>query len=916
MSDIPTLWQNLLDQIRPHLSGKDARGKKGSLRWLEAAVAERGGRAGTVRNILYKDLGSPEEKIRLFEVIRELYTVCGQPEPLTPPELTQESARRSLGRDKRQIFRKFIRGLETNLQPQIIVAGEESSGKTVLLEAVERSWPSYVKLDLSGDLSQTLFLLFESLQIEADYTSFVGTQKTSDIQLGQLQSSLLTTLCDALNRQTAALLLRADHFATIGALPLRGPSGNTQNLSEWLSPLLESLTIPYLAALTDPPINLEWSELSPPSRAEARRYTRERLPDTSPEKIEDLVSRAGKDFSELSRLVLLESALIQQSPGVLWQDERLRPMLSALSVLSLEGDPAFPLSLLESVLDKSFEDFTEAESSLITLQPDRRAKPSIPKLLQLAAPREKLRIHQIALEHFQGNTFRQIVHARGGRDFERLIELFSADHRHLSLAPDIWLESDNWPVQYRESLAKTIVRHRSFLGQFTHPENISALELLQSSKEKENHLWARVKQAEASIALGDYENASQKIPQTEELYGEFEAEGRLVWAALERWKGNYEAAERHVIKAQSPFMLPTMSDRVRLWEGLVAKDAGRFTEALDAFEKVQHDALLIGRANYQSGDLLLRLGQTPEAEIQIQKALKSLESFDSPEEELARAKARYGTVLRRMGKFELAESYLVGAITTAPDLFTKARASSEASLLELSRGRPLEALELLLFAEKVFRESSDRKEEALYRHLRTLHRIAVAYWVRSTGLPFLQPYFGGSNAPHALELLSSLFAKLEKEQYPGDRYLSLQTDVALKLALLLEPSEAQAMLEKFLTHKDLYYRALSRLGYAETLTRQYKWAEALVQVLQVESVPDFGVQTWKIGLEALALLELGQEEAAWNKLEATQTLPTPFRMQLGRVLGRIWPTDRLEGRLGERGPFKVDDALAFHLGRL
>ncbi len=29
-------------------------------------MAERGGRAGTVRNILYKDLGSPEEKERLY----------------------------------------------------------------------------------------------------------------------------------------------------------------------------------------------------------------------------------------------------------------------------------------------------------------------------------------------------------------------------------------------------------------------------------------------------------------------------------------------------------------------------------------------------------------------------------------------------------------------------------------------------------------------------------------------------------------------------------------------------------------------------------------------------------------------------------------------------------------------------------
>jgi hypothetical protein len=55
MTEAPTIWLRYLEDLRPHLRGRDHRGKKGSLRWLEALVAERGGRAGTVRNILYKD---------------------------------------------------------------------------------------------------------------------------------------------------------------------------------------------------------------------------------------------------------------------------------------------------------------------------------------------------------------------------------------------------------------------------------------------------------------------------------------------------------------------------------------------------------------------------------------------------------------------------------------------------------------------------------------------------------------------------------------------------------------------------------------------------------------------------------------------------------------------------------------------
>mgnify|MGYP001770817020 FL=1 len=84
MSKAATHWLLHLETLRPHLAGRDHRGKKGSLRWLEAAIAERGGKAGTVRNILYKDLGSPDEKLRLFEVVAELYQEAGL-EPPPPP---------------------------------------------------------------------------------------------------------------------------------------------------------------------------------------------------------------------------------------------------------------------------------------------------------------------------------------------------------------------------------------------------------------------------------------------------------------------------------------------------------------------------------------------------------------------------------------------------------------------------------------------------------------------------------------------------------------------------------------------------------------------------------------------------------------------------------------------------------------
>ena len=39
MAEAPTIWLRYLEDLRPHLRGRDHRGKKGSLRWLEALGA-------------------------------------------------------------------------------------------------------------------------------------------------------------------------------------------------------------------------------------------------------------------------------------------------------------------------------------------------------------------------------------------------------------------------------------------------------------------------------------------------------------------------------------------------------------------------------------------------------------------------------------------------------------------------------------------------------------------------------------------------------------------------------------------------------------------------------------------------------------------------------------------------------------
>lgn len=68
-----TLWSNLLNLLRPKLAGRrDGRYAIASLRWLEATMLERGANPGSVRNIVYRDVGTPKDKSVLRAVLIEL----------------------------------------------------------------------------------------------------------------------------------------------------------------------------------------------------------------------------------------------------------------------------------------------------------------------------------------------------------------------------------------------------------------------------------------------------------------------------------------------------------------------------------------------------------------------------------------------------------------------------------------------------------------------------------------------------------------------------------------------------------------------------------------------------------------------------------------------------------------------------
>lgn len=841
-----TPWLALLAPLRERLGTRDAWGKKGSLRWLERAVVARGGRGGSVRNILYKDLGSFEEKRRLFDLLRELYAEAGLPTPDEPEALRSAGAKRLLGRDKRLHFARFVREVRAGARPQLVVVGGAATGKSVLLEGVQAALPESLVLNLARDLSPALFVLAETLGVTGSYKRLSAQLSPQQpfAQSAALQEHLRRELAAHLNAAQRPLLLRAEARATLAGVALRGADGAEVTLTTWLEPFLVALKVPYLAALSEPPQHLPYKPLRPPSRREARRFLSERLPGAPSDLLESLLNRAGLNYGELSRLALLErSRAGAGGEGRLQRDPALQPLLQALAALSPEADPAVPVALLETLLGRPLTALTQAEAALIEPLEGAFVKVTLRSLLPQAVPRE---LHRRALAFYRGgpNRFRWLYHAKEAGAYDELVALLNEDPSRLALLPGLWEEAQSWPPEAQIGLAFAVVRYRAVLGDYTHPEAQRALARLSSSHDPQASAWARVKMAEARIDEGRFTEAAALIAALPPLSGEAAAELLLVRAALARWRGAYAEAEAHVQRALKLPIPPLLEDRARLWRGLVAKDAGRFDEAFESLSQVAHNPLLVGRARYQEGDLRTRLGDPVGGVRAISEALQRLGSSVSSEER-ARVLARLGTALRLSGRFTEARAQFSAALAAAPDPFTKARVQSEAAVVESAQARPWEALQLAAAADTFYRgyleAATTRLEEARYRARRTRYRLAVAYFVWATGDPYCPPFRGVQSPLRSTERAEGLLRELLDEVAPlagsADRYASLHLDVARALALVLPAPQALAVLRGLEHAVPDYLKVTLRLALTEALLRGRETAEAASYLARLRTLP-------------------------------------------------------------------------------
>ncbi|KQR40680.1 hypothetical protein [Deinococcus sp. Leaf326] len=823
---MPVNWKAALEQVRaarPPGPGCGAGPQPGSLRWLEAELGRRGGNPAALRNIVYRDTGRPADKAHLADILRELAAGAGLTLDLDVPGVAAPlpDELELLGRAKKRVYKGFLAALRAGRAPRMVVAGRAGAGKTVLLDhlsrALEQSGVLVTRLGLSGEVGDVLAL--------------APVAGRSFAALAERQRAALLAVAPA----RGAWLVRLAGELRFAGDPPRGPGGEVVTPGAWAAALLLAAPpgVAVLLALEDargwPPDLAPVTELRPPTQAEAQAYLMEKLglPRTA---AGALARETGRN---LDRLTLLAGAEAARGPegetgpepagaaGLADPDVcRLAAAFAALDAAWPDqvGGRPHPGAALDAALGGALAQLPlharaharpvpgrpgewQAASSLRALQP---------RLAPAALETARLRLAGSAPE--VPGAYRVGALVAGG-DWAGLRAWLLGTPDDAQFLPPWWpVVRAGSPPHGREALARLVVSHYAGRGEYGHPQARDALFLLLASGEEGVRAWARVKLAESRLDAGDPETAAAQLAGPEvrlalsaqapaDLWTlSAQADALLVQGALARWRGDLAAATCAVHDPRTA----RSGARALLWRGLIAKDAGRWAEALADLRAVpDHSPLLSARARYQEGDLRLRLGQPAAARALLLEVAGRLEQAGAPPEEQARSLARAATALRRLGQPAGAMRLLERALALVPaappgspgsggaDGVVRARLLSEGVPVLLALNRHGDALAQVAGALDLLGASGARRAEAAYRVRRTVYRAALAYLTRGLGRRYQHPLLGaGRDHPdlaHARTLLGGL---LRETGGAGDREQVLTFDLHLALALAEPDPEA------------------------------------------------------------------------------------------------------------------------------
>ena len=904
-------WKSVLADLRRHLPPPaSGRQQRGSLRWLEAEMRGRGANPAALRNIVYRDIGTARDKAALHGILSDLARETGRDLPagdaVAVPAAVPDTLE-LLGRSKKRAYKQFLAGVRAGRAPRLIVTGRAGAGKTVLLDHLDRALRT-------ADVAVTRLLLSgDATNVSTPYTG----RGSSYAEIAQAQVDALRVALPA----AGAVLIRVTDDLQIGGHPPRHVDGTPASPAGWVAATVLTHLRPGVAALIATEsrrglqdVPAEVIDLRPPSSAEARTYLMTTL-GIARHEADTLVRETGRHLDRLTLLVSLRSGDIDA--GNIRSDPDTRRVVEAGAALNAVNlrDPhaAWPAALVTAALGTDPQELPPHARALLRPADDRGFSPTpVLRAAWDAAGRPETdavhaRIVATTEPALAAYRLAALAHLGDWAAVCAAVQAHPDDARHL---PPLWpLIRRAGSLPEREQLARAVVMHHAGRGEYREPALRDALFTLMESPRDPVRAWARVKLAESSLEIGMVDSARRQLEHPDVVGMDArdpwgvaaQADALLVHAALARWEGDLDAATRAVSDPRTAVGGP----RALLWRGLIAKDAGRWDDALVALQGVPVSSpLLSARARYQEGDLRLRLGQPQAALDALLDAAARLDAAGGSAEEASRVLARSATALRRLGRPAEGLSQLGRALERVPDdprrrpdRVVRARLHSEGVPILLALNRPDDAMAEAARALSLLERSEARPAETRYRERRTRYRLALAYLTRGLGVPYLPP-LGGPHRDHPdLAQARTLLDALIHAQTPGgDRETILTFDMHLSRALA-EPDSAAALdsTEAALALARHPYeeaqarsqRAEARLraGQVEAALADINRAHALLRRVQGPGAPDPGLCAQLVTLESRATIGEGVATLTWVRGALDDPALRPFQVGVWRDIG-------------------------------